>query len=545
METINYEKYLKDRTPPEDLIQWTIGKGGLKKEYLIYRAAWEYVPLEDRNRRAVSVTCTACGHSFLGERVDAGGCGRSYPSAPFGWYNPLVTEAVIDGYDTMCPWCNAQAKTLHVGSFARRIDDYCYVSELTRIPIEGKQDRLALLEWQVRRIVDKEGKSTYGTWLWSAWVVEEKKVVRLKGWQRCLSTISYTEITQRKTFLDDYGKVELMYPFEEAVLYGTTGENCKLDRYLQQEGKSLAAYLALWRKKPNVENLIMQGCGHLVEELIQADQNGYTYSRSKGIPTLPMVNWKESKPHRMLNMTKEEFQRWGKELTKDDLAKISCVRKAGIPMDVTQQLPQLHRRLPYEVERITREQPELFWKILNYTDGRGRDYTLLRDYWEMAKALEMDLDNRQVRWPKDLKAAHDRTMKAWQKRKTLILRENFEKRRQELDGLAWQINGLLIRPCATEEEMIREGKALNHCVARYAEDHAKGKTAIFFIRQTDAPDKPFFTLEWDEKNRRVVQNRGKRNCDRTPEVALFEKMWTDWLMNKDRKVSITLRRKSA
>ena len=64
-------------------------------------------------------------------------------------------------------------------------------------------------------------------------------------------------------------------------------------------------------------------------------------------------------------------------------------------------------------------------------------------------------------------------------------------------------------------------------MASYARSHASGKTAILFIRQAKAPDKPFFTLEFDEKKMVVVQNRGLRNCDRTPEVEAFEKAWLE------------------
>ena len=40
-----------------------------------------------------------------------------------------------------------------------------------------------------------------------------------------------------------------------------------------------------------------------------------------------------------------------------------------------------------------------------------------------------------------------------------------------------------------------------------------------FVRKTDHPDEPYFTMEWrDEK---VIQCRGMRNCDMTPEVKAF------------------------
>ena len=87
----------------------------------------------------------------------------------------------------------------------------------------------------------------------------------------------------------------------------------------------------------------------------------------------------------------------------------------------------------------------------------------------------------------------------------------------------------MIRPCANEEELILEGKLLHHCVATYAKSYAEGRTAILFIRRTSEPDKPFFTLEFDEKAKRVRQNRGLRNCDRTPEVTAFETAWLDYV----------------
>lgn len=546
MEQINYEPYLKDWKPPEDLVDWAYNNGGFPKEYLVYRAGWEYNPLEDRNHRAVEVTCSKCGATFTAAKVDAGGCSRCYPSATFGWFNTYVTEPVISGSDTICPCCGQAAQTVHIGNMRYGIEDYCYVTQVVRVPVPGVTDRLALLEWQVVRHINKEGRTSYGKHLWTAWVVEERKLVRLKGWNRFLSAISYTPLTQKKTFLDDYGKYEKMYPFEESVLYGTTGENCKLDRYIKQDGLSLVAYLSIWRKKPALENLIMQGCGMLVEELIHEEQHHGTYERNKGIPKLKCIDWKEKKPHRMLHLSKEEFRKYGTELTAADLHLIGSVRGKGIPLDFDTQLKTLKKYSRYTVERILEEQPaELFWKIMKYSTLAGNDYITLRDYWRMAQTLDMDLDEDLVRWPKDLKKAHDRVTKEYAKRKTQIQAECFTKRLAELSPLSWHCDGILIRPCASQQEMKDEGKMLHHCVARYAEDHAMGKTAIFLIRLECEPDKPFFTLEWDEKKQRVVQNRGNHNCARTPEVEAFEGKWLQWIKENAVKPASEKRRKCA
>ena len=546
MEQIDYVPYIKDIQPPEGLVNWALQNGGLRKEYLIYKAGWEYDPLEDRNHRAVEVSCTTCGATFTAQRVEAGGCGHNWAPAKFGWWNTLLTEATISGQDTKCPYCTGSAQTVHIGNISHSIFDYCYVSQVVKVPVPGKIDRMILLEWQICRRIDKEARAHYGVSLWTAWVVEERKLIRMKCWSKWMSTIYDTELTQMKTFLDDYGKCELMYPFEESVLYGTTGENCKLDRYIKQGGASLVAYLAIWRKRPALENLIMQRCGRLIEELIHEDQHSHSYQRSKGIPKLADINWKEKKPNRMLHMSKEEFRQFAPGLTVSDLHIITYLREKEIQLDLKKHLPLLRQRSQYTVKSILGEQPkELFWKIMQYTHKPGNDYISLRDYWKMAAALDMDLDNDQVRWPKDLKAAHDYATKAYNKKKTKILKESFDKRRAELDALSWHCDGILIRPCASQEEMKNEGKLLHHCVARYAEDHALGKTAIFFIRLESEPDKPFFTLEWDEKNQRVVQNRGNHNCARTPEVEVFERKWLTWVANRNVKEGIEVRRKSA
>ena len=154
----------------------------------------------------------------------------------------------------------------------------------------------------------------------------------------------------------------------------------------------------------------------------------------------------------------------------------------------------------------------------------------------MARQDGRDLEDSLVRWPRDLKASHNRQIeerRAAEARKEAAKRAKqiaaraplFQARAQELEKLSFALDGLMIRPCANEEELIAEGKLLHHCVATYAKDYAEGRTAILFIRRVDQPEKPFFTLEFDEKGKKVKQNRGLRNCDRTPEVTAFETAW--------------------
>lgn len=88
-------------------------------------------------------------------------------------------------------------------------------------------------------------------------------------------------------------------------------------------------------------------------------------------------------------------------------------------------------------------------------------------YWNMAAKLEMDLDSDQVRYPKDLKAAHDRAVERFNLQKDQLVQAGFDKRRAELEKFAWERDGILIRPCASQTELRHEGKCLSHCVASY------------------------------------------------------------------------------
>ena len=139
----------------------------------------------------------------------------------------------------------------------------------------------------------------------------------------------------------------------------------------------------------------------------------------------------------------------------------------------------------------------------------------------MAEQLGQDLADAQVRFPHDLMAAHDEASVQMAKRKEAGRADLFRLRRKYLSKWAFSADGLLIRPAASQQELTDEGNRLHHCVSTYGQRHAEGETAIFFIRRKSRPNEPYYTLELDEKKRTVRQNRGLRNCPRTPEVQAF------------------------
>lgn len=550
MEQINYEKLIPQE-PITDVVAFARQHGEFENAYLIYRSERVYDPLNIGTVCSVKVTCSACGHTFYAEKVPAGGCRHSCAPASFGWKDEQMPNAVIDGDKTLCPNCCKEAKTVHIGSmrsYGGELIDDTWVTELSRLPIEGLADRLVLTEWCIRRCINKQGTVRYEIWPFTAWVVEEKKIVRLMGYMKNIGgrICLFGEWRQRKQFEDVYGSAKLIVPWDKSLLEGTTAENSKLDLYqTEKRGRELVSYLALWRRRPHVENLLVQGCGNLVRTWIKKEMNsGYYHG---GIPKLEEVNWKEKRPAQMLGLTKDEFRQMKQaHWSAEDLGKYKLVRDSGVPVRLPQDMELLKKVENYDCSRILEEAPKSdFWRTVRYLVKQKEHWYTLRDYRNMAQNAGRDMTDNLVQWPRNLTAAHNRYV---EERRALMERQDAERRTKEaerrameraerhylftqraaaLEWLFFEAAGLLIRPCANEDELIQEGHELHHCVSSYAKSHAEGKTAILFIRQAKAPDKPFFTLEFDEKNLTVVQNRGLRNCDRTPEVAAFEKAWLE------------------
>ena len=168
------------------------------------------------------------------------------------------------------------------------------------------------------------------------------------------------------------------------------------------------------------------------------------------------------------------------------------------------------------------------------------------DYLEWCKKLKYDLDNMFIYMPKNFKAVHDRTYKEYQEQQDKIAAE--EKRRREAavkramektkkalqkiflqnqgkDAFSIRGKGLLLKVPQNADEIREEGTILHHCVGTYVERVARGETNIFFVRKADAPDVPYYTLEWREND--IVQCRGDWDCDMTPEVKAFVEVFKE------------------
>lgn len=174
-------------------------------------------------------------------------------------------------------------------------------------------------------------------------------------------------------------------------------------------------------------------------------------------------------------------------------------------------------------------------KILRYLkDARCSTYTY-RDYLQECTQLGLNLDDKQVLFPKDLRAAHDRTMKQVKYKANKEKKAAFIKAAAKLEDLAWEADGLLIRPAQTPQELTDEGAYLHHCVGGYVDRMSKGETAILLIRKAEEPNTPYYTLEW--RGQRVIQCRTSHNKSYEQDEAIhaFVQAWIKHITKNSRK----------
>ena len=145
------------------------------------------------------------------------------------------------------------------------------------------------------------------------------------------------------------------------------------------------------------------------------------------------------------------------------------------------------------------------------------------DYVTCCIELRYDLTDTAISRPHNFQGMHDRV--------TSLLRDLRAKREAEKlkgvqsvyeqlhDLIEWTDGKLLVRMAHDAGDLIREGREMHHCVGTYGRRVADGMCFIFFIRRAEKPDKPFYTVEIkpDLKKLQVVQCRGYRNNDRSPE----------------------------
>lgn len=143
------------------------------------------------------------------------------------------------------------------------------------------------------------------------------------------------------------------------------------------------------------------------------------------------------------------------------------------------------------------------------------------DYIQMAKRQGLNVKDKRIIYPRNLKEAHDVVMLNEKISLNEKYIESFRDIVERCQVYEFTFGNYLIRPPVDMKELLLEGQQLRHCVGNYIPNMAKGETVILLIREVQNPEKPFYTLEL--KKGLVVQCRGFSNCAMTDDV----KKWVD------------------
>ena len=172
------------------------------------------------------------------------------------------------------------------------------------------------------------------------------------------------------------------------------------------------------------------------------------------------------------------------------------------------------------------------------------------DYLTAAEAMGYQLHRENVLLPKALGAAHDsatakhqnkmeRERKEAQAEKDRLAALSYEERRVELEKkYSFAMDGYLIRVPTNKDEVLSEGRILQHCVGGYADRHMNGTLTILFMREAKKPGVPWLTIEMSGnklvqihgfKNEGIHTTKGRFAPDPREVYREFLDTWLDWL----------------
>lgn len=527
METQDYAKLIPT-APPKGLVSWLKHNehfwncGILKYKQVSREEADAYTYHYDffadlrcdddtEKLRPTLLYCTECQRYMLADYIPGKACHGYGVCSGVRMLDCYENSTRFrDGEELLCPSCGAQLR-LHSVSALR----YGQTEEHFVVVPTVKRNRLVLTQWRIARHFSARLEEDWFSDPFCAYIFDAGKLHRLVKWRKGMMGRYYELDTweRPKRQIDSLG-APVFYTGELPSLDGTELENAKLWEYAEQAYRKEVfypvAYLRFYQRHPAVENLITAGLGRLLGQAFEAEceRTAMSYSGIRMVtPKLSWMNWKECKPAKILGLNRAELRQVARQQWDLKTLRLYITLREGITVeDFTLAVQEL--RL-YFVERLHNAGAPLA-KTVRYLKKQAERPGILLDYWSMADQLELDLQDEVIRWPPHLRAAHDRLTTQVQYQRNAPLNARFAAMTERCRGLAWEHDGICVRPAETVDELVEEGKTLHHCVGGYGPAHANGQI-ILFIRHTRRPERSWFTLNVDVKERKIIQNHGYCN----------------------------------
>ena len=316
------------------------------------------------------------------------------------------------------------------------------------------------------------------------------------------------------------------------------------DSYDDDTDSNMVKFFDLYSRYPMIEYLTKLGFENLVK------------GKLEGLRTYQVINWRGKNLLQVLKLTKQEIN----EIRANEidvsftfLNLLKEFKKHNIDLSL-QEIAEIHngyRPALYYCEVFellsecasARKGYNYFQKQVGKEHIASLDQAIgtWKDYIEDCKKLDMDLTQDSVVFPRNLYQAHQNTIEQVKIKADKELDKQIRDRIKKLSKqYSFKHEGLIIRPAKSTRELINEGKALHHCVGRYAQGYAQDDSIILFIRKASAPNKPYFTVE--VRKNVIVQCRGLRNCSPDEKVQEFIEVYKSEKLQKKKstKTKITV-----
>lgn len=289
----------------------------------------------------------------------------------------------------------------------------------------------------------------------------------------------------------------------------------------------LMKYLGEYAARPQLEMLGRIGMDNIIRRLIYGGRVG-------------RLNWRAKTPWGLLGLSKGDWKLYMTNQPLDGLPYIKrLMKEAGADWRTAEALLD---GMCWREDEFCTELPALLKstgvsakRAAAWFEKQNRSRSYWLDYLQMARKLGYDLTRERVAFPKDLTEAHDRAVSQvkWEEDKALAAAygPRYEKLAQVY---TYEADGLAVVVPKSQNEIIAEGKILEHCVGGYARRHMEGTNTILFIRQTEQPETPFLTVQVDGEQ--IIQVHGYRNDrGRLPAEVEYKEFLGQWLREVHRR----------
>lgn len=289
-------------------------------------------------------------------------------------------------------------------------------------------------------------------------------------------------------------------------------------------------FLCMSVKYPALEKLMKSGFEYIVRDKINGNKN-------------IRLNYRGSTPQKILKLNTDEVKAlrgYNAAEYNDYLYFRENIRVSG---DFKRKFARFEqfRTVVKNIIEISNKTGLSHDKIMNYIERQSKGSTPKiynfahdwQDYLRQCEELDYDVTDEGICKPSDFQKMHERLSKLYKLRRDEIAREQFQRcieARRDMEYVGERY--IVIQPQSVDE-IITEGKALNHCVGGYADRHARGELSIMFLRMKDRPEKPYYTIEVSKEGK-IVQCRGYKNNWKSEKPKKIEEFEIEYQKHLDK-----------